>query len=381
MNGPFSFCSLWLSKVRGPTTHIARLAHAFRPPPSSTMSSKSWYVLKAKAVPARYGLSRNIQTLLQALDRHYTGSIDATELGRLVRLSPKRRGAIANTISKCADMIKKQPEELKTCVDIIEMCTEILEIAGRYLATLKLHVQVRANTCSLDRPIPAQGFPFMRLPVEIRESIMDLMIDNVFRAKGIKVACKKTACNCPKIERDLFFQTPQMKALPSLLGPALNHEFFRIFFRKKSVRFRCCCEMHSHLEHNDQLRHNVRHIKVHWCGPDSAAAFKKLSECMRLEGLALSISKSTLAHLNERSDLMKTFFPLIYRTIRITDVLGLDELMGLRGLQEVSVHHAQTKTVNLTVEMDRANLSELLSTQLKKPKEVRRRKQILNVLD
>ncbi|KAK7397597.1 hypothetical protein QQX98_013031 [Neonectria punicea] len=313
------------------------------------MSSKSWYVLKAKAVPARYGLSRNIQTLLQALDKHYTGSIDAAELGRLVRLSPKRRSAIANTISKCADMIKRQPEELKTCVDIIEMCTEILEIA--------------------DRPIPVQGFPFMRLPLEIRESIMDLMIDNVFRAKGIKVACKKTNCNCPKIERDLFFQTPQMKALPSLLGPALNHEFFRIFFRKKSVRFRCCCEMRSHLEHNDQLRHNVRDIKVHWCGPESAAAFKKLSECTRLEGLALSISKSTLAHLNERSDLMKTFFPLTYRSIRITDVLGLDELMGLRGLQEVSVHHAQTKTVNLTVEMDRANLSELLSTQLKKPKE------------
>ncbi|KAH7170571.1 hypothetical protein EDB81DRAFT_909187 [Dactylonectria macrodidyma] len=314
------------------------------------MSSKSWYVLKMRSIPTRYGLSKNIQTLLQALDKYYTGSIDATELGRLVRLSPKRRSAIANTISKCADMIKKEPEELKTCVDIIEMCTEILEIA--------------------DRPVPTQGFPFMRLPMEIRDSIMDLMIDNVFRAKGIKPAAKRTTCNCPQIERDFFLQTPQMKALPSLLGPALNLEFFRIFFRKKSVRFRCCCEMIDHLKHNEQLLRNVRHIKVHWCGPESALAFKKLSECRKLEGLTLSISKSTLAHLSERTDLMKLYFPLLYRNVRITDVLGLDELLGLRGLKEVLVQHAQTKSTNHTVETDRANLAELLSTLLKQPKEI-----------
>lgn len=327
-------------------------------------------MLKMKSVPTRYGLSRNIQTLLQALDKFYTGSIDATELGRLVRLSPKRRSAIADTISKCADMIKRQPEELKTCVDIIEMCTEILEIAGECLTMSERRIQ--ANNITSDRPVPTQGFPFMRLPMEIRDTIMDLMIDNVFRAKGIKPATKRITCNCPKIERDFFLQTPQMKALPSLLGPALNREFFRIFFRKKSVRFRCCCEMLNHLQHNGQLLRNVRQIKVHWCGPESATAFKKLSECTKLEGLALSISKSTLAHLSERTDLMKSYFPLIYRNIRITDVLGLDELLGLRGLQEVSVQHAQTKNANLTVEMDRANLAELLSTLLKQPKEVRR---------
>lgn len=94
------------------------------------MSTKSWYVLKLKAIPVRYGLSKNIQILLQALEDYHSGAVDHAELGRLVRLSPNRRGAIADTISKCANMIKRSPEELKTCLDIIEMCTEILEVAG-----------------------------------------------------------------------------------------------------------------------------------------------------------------------------------------------------------------------------------------------------------
>ncbi|KAF5024277.1 hypothetical protein F66182_3645 [Fusarium sp. NRRL 66182] len=309
------------------------------------MSSKSWHALVSKSVHIRYGLTKNIQVLLQALESFHTGHIDARELGSMVRLSPRRRESVAETIAKCARMIKKEPQELKTCVDIIEMCTEILEIA--------------------DRPPPIEGFPIMRLPIEIRESIVDLMIDAVFKTKTIRPGTRKVECNCPKLEREFGFQTPQMKALPSLLGPALNHEFFRIFFRKKIVHFRCCCELQHHLENNSMLAPNVRDLKVHWCGPKAAAAFKKLIECNKLEGLTLSISKSTLAHLSPRTNLMKAFFPLSYRNIRITDILGLDELLTLRGLKEVAVVHTQTRSSNLTVEMDRANLSELLANQLK----------------
>lgn len=82
-------------------------------------------------MPQRYGLSKNIQILFQSYDDYKMGSVDAVELGRLVRTSPNRRTSLAATISKCAGILKKQPEEVKTCVDIIEMCTEILEIAGK----------------------------------------------------------------------------------------------------------------------------------------------------------------------------------------------------------------------------------------------------------
>lgn len=332
------------------------------------MSTKSWYVLTSKNIHARYGLSKNIQTLLLALDRFHTGIIDAVELGRLVRLSPKHRAAIADTISKCASRIKREPDELKTCVDIIEMCTEILEIAGECC-----HIVMGScpNVNTTDRPPPIEGFPFMRLPIEIRENIMNLMIDNVFnRNIGILPAKKKATCNCPNIERGYPLQTTLMKALPSMLGPALNQEFFRIFFRKKAFHFKCCCELKVHLSRNEQLLQNVRQIHIHWCGPDSAEAFKLLASCHRLENLTISISKSTLAHLSERSSLMKSYFPLSYRTVRLTDVLGLDELLELRGLREVVVKHAQSKHANLTVEMDRASLAELLCSQLKQAKEV-----------
>ncbi|KAL5599817.1 hypothetical protein FOVSG1_007629 [Fusarium oxysporum f. sp. vasinfectum] len=291
------------------------------------MSSKSWYTLKSKAVHTRYGLTKNIQVLLQGLESFHAGVIDARELGSMVRLSPRRRESVAATIAKCARMINKDPQESKTCVDIIEMCTEILEIA--------------------DRPPPIEGFPFMRLPAEIREYIVDLMVDTVFKSKGIKPSSRKVSCNCPQLEREFgSFHTPQMKALPSILGPALNHEFFRIFFRKKAVR----------------------DIKVHWCGPKSAKTFKKLAECDKLEGLTIIISKSTLANLSPRADLMKQFFPLSYRHVRITDILGLDEILTIRGLKEVSVTHLQTRSTNLTAETDRANLSEMLAHQLKKEK-------------
>lgn len=78
-----------------------------------------------------------MQTLLQSLDDHHNGMLDAAELGRLVRLSPQRRSAIDDTIAKCANIIKRQPSEIKACVDIIEMCTEILEIAGT--SAVELH--------------------------------------------------------------------------------------------------------------------------------------------------------------------------------------------------------------------------------------------------
>ncbi|GAB0139441.1 hypothetical protein EsHS_00000094 [Epichloe bromicola] len=283
-------------------------------------TSKSFFVLKSKAIPTRYGLSRNIQTLLQGLDSYHSGSVDVSELGRLVRLSPRRRAAVANTITKCANILKKDPSEVKTCVDIIEMCTEILDIAGKNLTVVP--------------------------------------------------AIKTAACRCPKYDRDHVFQTSQMKTLPNLLGQALGDEFYRIFFREKKFRFRCACELLVHLNDNPHLKHHVRHIVVHWCGPKSAEAFKAIPKCPKLESLSINLSKSTLMHLNERAEIMRTYFPIAYRNIRMSDVLGMDELLEIRGLQDVHVFHIQPKSNSHSVEMDRACLWEMLTRKLTLPPDV-----------
>ncbi|KAG5941566.1 hypothetical protein E4U60_007824 [Claviceps pazoutovae] len=335
-------------------------------------NSKSFFVLKSKAIPVRYGLSRNIQTLLQGLDSYHSGSVDGSELGRLVRLSPRRRAAVANTITKCANILKKDPSEVKTCVDIIEMCTEILDIAGR---NLNFIARSQEDPCphlhaSADRQTSTECFPFMKLPMEIRERTMDLMIDNTFRSQTIVPATKAAACRCPKYDRDHVFQTSQMKSVPNLLGKALGEEFYRFFFRKKRFRFRCACELLVHLTNNAHLREHVRHIVVHWCGPKAAEAFSAIPKCLRLEALSINLSKSTLMHLNERAEMMRTYFPIAYRSVRMSDILGIDELLDIRGLREVNVFHIQPKSTSHSVEMDRACLWEMLTRRLTLPQAV-----------
>jgi hypothetical protein len=210
----------------------------------------------------------------------------------------------------------------------------------------------------------------MKMPVEIRARTLELIIDNTFRTPMIVPAGKAALCRCPRFDRDNVFQTSQMKALPTLLGTALNEEFYRIFFRKKKFRFRCSCELLAHLNNNPHFTEHVRHIAVHWCGPESARAFKALPQLLKLESLTLNISKSTLVHLNERAVLMRSFFPLAHRNIRMSDILGLDELLLLRGLQAVHVFNVQPKSNSHGVEMDRVCLWELLSSRLTGPREV-----------
>ncbi|PHH63032.1 hypothetical protein CDD81_6363 [Ophiocordyceps australis] len=320
------------------------------------MSSKSWYALKVKGAPSRYKLSKNIQILLQCLDDYYSGSIDATELGRLVRLSPKRRTSIANTIAKCAEIIKKEPDEVRTCVDIIEMCTEVLEIA--------------------DKKPPIEVFPFMKLPMEIRDRILRLMINTVFRTDTVVPASNMSlgTCRCAILMRGTAFQTAPMKTLPTLLGTVLKPEFCRIFFREKTFRFRCTCELLVHLtgrkgSTRSTFAENVRHISVHWCGKDSAKAFKLLASCRQLETLTLAVSKSTYNNLSERALLMRDFFPFAFRNVRITDALGLDELLELRGLKDVQVVNLHKAMPSVAIEMDRAGASRLLWSKLTQPNE------------
>jgi hypothetical protein len=91
----------------------------------------------------------------------------------------------------------------------------------------------------------------------------------------------------------------------------------------------------------------------------------------KLESLGIVISKLTFIHLNERAALMKTYFPLAFKTIRIADVLGLDELLEIRGLHQVGVMLAPTsRGGSQSYKMDRANLLELLSSRLTRAKEV-----------
>jgi len=96
----------------------------------------SYFVDRLLNVPARLGLSKDAETLLHALDDVKSGIIEEVDLGRKIRLSPTYRQTIPDTINKCSETIAADPSESTSCVQIIRKCTEIMQIASRYLLSL-----------------------------------------------------------------------------------------------------------------------------------------------------------------------------------------------------------------------------------------------------
>jgi hypothetical protein len=97
----------------------------------SPPTAATFYAQQTMGLHSRYGLSENSIQLLRAHDDWKLGRIDQDQLGRIVRMSSNMRAAVTDTIKKCASVMRRQPAEVKNCVDVIQACTEILGIAGR----------------------------------------------------------------------------------------------------------------------------------------------------------------------------------------------------------------------------------------------------------
>ena len=173
-------------------------------------------------------------------------------------------------------------------------------------------------------------------------------------------------CACPKF----LIRKPQVKELPFALGPALCRQFLTAFYGARIFRFRCTCELKSHLQQNSLFKQCVKRVVVHWSGPGADRAFNLLGVCPNLEVLTVDLSKATLVHLNERADALKPFFPGAYRSgfINISDALGFEELAEIRGLHGVSVDHMSTKASERVLEMERASVEHLLRHKLVQPR-------------
>lgn len=100
------------------------------------LSSKSYYVLETKAVFPRYKLPEEMRLVFEKYDHYKLGAVDSVELGRLMRFSSNCRAAVATTINLCAAILKKDSQELTTCIDIIEICTEVLQVTGKFLHSI-----------------------------------------------------------------------------------------------------------------------------------------------------------------------------------------------------------------------------------------------------
>jgi hypothetical protein len=91
----------------------------------------SFYELRMLNKMSEYNINKNAQNMLRSHDEWKLGHIDECELGRRVRMSRENRAAVIQTMVKIASIMQKKPEESKYVLNIIEMCGQILSIAGK----------------------------------------------------------------------------------------------------------------------------------------------------------------------------------------------------------------------------------------------------------
>lgn len=107
----------------------------------------SYFEFRLHNLMSRYHISPNAETMLKAHENWKTGKIDEAELGRLIRLSPENRAAVIQTMVKLAGIMEKKPEESKHCLTMIEICGEVVGIAGKSLDDFGAVADYIRGTC------------------------------------------------------------------------------------------------------------------------------------------------------------------------------------------------------------------------------------------
>ncbi|KAK3692253.1 hypothetical protein B0T22DRAFT_503206 [Podospora appendiculata] len=295
----------------------------------------------------RMGLSPTAIRLLYAYEDFRIGRIDQDEFGRMVRTSANMRRAATDIITKAATFMTNHAEEVKHCVDMIQTCTEILRAA--------------------DKPPSMVGFPLKKLPLELRHRVYDQYIRSA-SIPEIYSHPRKTACDCVAYCPSPYgFFQPVSLAL-ARTSTQIRDEFLAYFYKKATVGFTCSCELLKRVTDNDILRNSVRKIRVHWTGPVSDQAFLLLAKCPGLKELEIIISKSTTAYMTKREKELRKYFTT-QKPVRLVDALGIDELLLIRGIENVSVSHLNTKQGGRRVDEDKVNLRALLRSKLKLERE------------
>ena len=149
----------------------------------------------------------------------------------------------------------------------------------------------------------------------------------------------------------------------------LIHEFLSTFYGMFLFQFSCTCNMYQNMLANKLLRQHIQSVKVHWNGKRSAEAFAYLQKCIKLRNLAITVSRATTQNLTERETMMNDNFAYSKRD-RLSEALGIDELIELRGLHSVKVLHISARQGMRRSEEERANLQKFLEKNLLEPRDL-----------
>ncbi|KAL8297238.1 hypothetical protein RB601_003334, partial [Gaeumannomyces tritici] len=319
------------------------------------MTEISYYDQRTKNLHVKFALSPQAKKLLKIVDDVQVGRVDDSELGRMIRQSPAYRHVISETISSIAISIAQNPQDAEAGATLIRLLTKILQIADTNAETM---------------------LPFMKFPPEIRGMIYRHYLPKAGfygKTKAMYPADKKTNCACshevPNSWQRKTWKSDELAL--ALVSSTVRQEFMTAFYRDRLFFFNCTCEMEHYLSTNDALRRNVGSIKFHWCGPRAVTAFKLLKRCLNLTSLTVMPSMATTRWLTKRQQFFGKFFTQSGVRARLTDALGIDELVELRGYSKVSAVHCGTRVSFRRTNEELANLHALLNSALKQDKEVR----------
>ncbi|TLS31588.1 hypothetical protein PpBr36_03355 [Pyricularia pennisetigena] len=292
------------------------------------MNELSYYEQKTKNIHNRIGISKPARLLLKAIDDLQAGALEESELRRMIRISPRYRTIISQTISDIADFILDHPEESKTGAILIQLLARILQVAD-----------------GIAEPM----LPFMKFPREVRDLIYFYYL------------------HCRYGQHKTMWLNKQMAL--SQVCKAIREDFMAVFYREHKFYFNCTCEMDYFIKNNKDLQRNIVSIQLHWCGPRADKAFQALKTCPNLRQMVIVPSAATTRHLVPRQQIFNRFFAHTSRP-RLTDALGMDELITLRGITTVSVQHVPGRQGQKRTNEELANLNEILQKYVKQDKEV-----------
>ncbi|KAF2972124.1 hypothetical protein GQX73_g1426 [Xylaria multiplex] len=306
----------------------------------------SFYELKMLRLFEQYQLSDNARTMFKALEEFKTARMDEASLGRLIRLSPNNRAALVNTMVKCASIMKDKPNQSKYCLDIITSCGEMLDIA--------------------DKPTQDVGFPgFLKLPLEIRDRIYNMYLGNYAGAPIVIPHPKKNSCACAPHEPPQYQWFIRINLSLGFTSKQVSNECLATFYRKRKFHFPCACEMNYLLANNALLKSTILNLMFHWCGERADVGIRQLQGMKQLERLTVVVSKTTSRLPTPREEVVRKFFGNRRNANgALTESLGWDELIAIRGLNHVSVHHIDKRKAERRTDGDRRSLENMLAFYL-----------------
>lgn len=121
--------------------------------------------------------------------------------------------------------------------------------------------------------------------------------------------------------------------------------------------------MHLHLSQNAILKGAVSKLDFRWCGEKSDVGIAMLKHCPNLSSLAVHVSTLTTDKVTAHEKEIERWFGR-RKPRQLSEALGFDELIKLRGLKEVHVHHVSKRISERRSDCDAHSMERLLRDRL-----------------